>query len=234
LNYAFHLPASLIVVSVVLDLILGDPSWLPHPVRLIGCVISASELHLHTGNRRGDLINGGLLSIALIAASGFAAWAIIAIVRTLNPYAGAVAATLVAWTTLAIRGLDDAAREVECSLRRGDDRAARSAIRALIGRDPETLNGPGLVRATVESIAENLSDGFIAPLLFLVVVGPVGALADKASNTLDSMIGYRNVRYLYFGRIAARLDDVANLVPARVTALAICIAATIATGRGRA
>jgi adenosylcobinamide-phosphate synthase len=231
LNYAFHLPASLIVAAVALDLALGDPVWFPHPVRMIGWAIAASEIHIHTGNRRADLINGGLLSIALIAAAGLTAWATIAIGRTFNPYAGAVAATLIAWTTLAIRGLDDAAREVESCLNRGDEGAARYAIRALVGRDPETLDRQGLVRATIELIAEHLSDGFIAPLLFLAVAGPVAALAYKAINTLDSMIGYRDARYLYFGRIAARLDDVANLVPSRLTALTICLAAAIATGR---
>lgn len=233
MNYAFHLPASLIVAAVALDMGLGDPAWLPHPVRIIGWAIAAGDRHLHRGSPQSDLISGALLSIAVIAVAGLAAWSIVAIAQILNLYAGEVVATLIAWTTLAIRGLDDAAREVEDSLNRGEEDMARRAVRALVGRDAGILNHSGLVKAAIESIAENLSDGFVAPLLFLVVAGPVGALAYKAINTLDSMIGYRDTRYLYFGRIAARLDDVANLIPSRLTALAITAASVIATGRAR-
>lgn len=231
LSYAFHLPASLIAVAVALDVTLGDPAWLPHPVRMIGWIIGVGDRGLYTGRCQTDLINGGVLSVAVIAAAGLAAWLTIAGAQMFNPYAGAFAATIIAWTTLAIRGLDDAAHEVEQSLRGGDEGSARCAIRALVGRDPETLDRQGLIRAAIESIAENLSDGFVAPLLFLAVAGPAGALAYKAINTLDSMVGYRDSRYLYFGRISARIDDLANLVPARLTALSISIAAAIATGR---
>jgi adenosylcobinamide-phosphate synthase len=116
-------------------------------------------------------------------------------------------------------------------LRAGDEGRARYSIRTLVGRDPETLDATGLIRAAIESVAENSSDGIIAPLLFLVVAGPVGAVAYKAVNTLDSMIGYKSARYLYFGRMAARLDDLVNLVPARLTAISIGFAAAIVTGR---
>jgi adenosylcobinamide-phosphate synthase len=233
LSYAYHLPASLIAVAVALDVTLGDPAWLPHPVRLIGWIIGVGDRRLHTGNRLTDLINGGVLSVAVIAAAGLAPWLAIAGTQMFNLHAGAFVAIIVAWTTLAIRGLDDAARKVEQSLRSGDEGSARCAIRALVGRDPETLDRHGLIRAAIESIAENLSDGFVAPLLFLAVAGPAGALAYKAINTLDSMVGYRDSRYLHFGRIAARIDDLANLVPSRLTAVSISIAAAIATGRGR-
>lgn len=233
MNYAFHLPASLIFAAVALDVVLGDPPWLPHPVRMIGSAIAAGDQRLHTDNARRALINGAMLAIGVITATSLAAWSTIAIAQMLSPYAGAIAATLIAWTTLAIRGLDDAAREVEHSLSRGEMGVARLAIRSLVGRDAEALNRSGLVKAAIESIAENLSDGFIAPLLFLIVGGPVGALAYKAINTLDSMIGYRDIRYLYFGRVAARLDDLANLIPSRLTALAISAASVIVTGRAR-
>jgi adenosylcobinamide-phosphate synthase len=191
------------------------------------------DRHLYTGSRRTDLINGGVLSIVVIAIAGGVAWITIAAVQMFNSYVGALAATIIAWTTLAIRGLDDSARSVERSLIAGDDGSARFAIRALVGRDPESLDHQGLIRASIESIAENLSDGFVAPLLFLAVAGPVGAIAYKAINTLDSMVGHRDARYLYFGRISARIDDLANLVPSRLTALAISIAAGIVTGRAR-
>ncbi|MGZ6175091.1 MAG: cobalamin biosynthesis protein CobD/CbiB, partial [Candidatus Binataceae bacterium] len=117
---------------------------------------------------------------------------------------------------------------------RGCDDLARAAMPALVGRDPATLDRAAMVRATVESVAENCSDGVLAPLCFLFVGGPVLALAYKAVNTLDSMIGYRDARYLYFGRAAARLDDAANFVPARLTALCLAAAAGLTLGRGGA
>ena len=111
-----------------------------------------------------------------------------------------------------------------------DEATARSILPALVGRDPDTLDRAGMIRATVESVAENTSDGVIAPLIFLFVGGPVGAIAYKAVNTLDSMIGYRDERYLYFGRAAARIDDAANYLPARLTAICIIVAAQFVTG----
>lgn len=176
---------------MTLDTGLGDPAWLPHPVRIIGWAIANGDQRLHGGSPQNDLIGGAMPSIAVITAARLATCSTIAIVQISSLYAGAAVATLIAWTTLAIRSLDDATREVELFLSSGNKGAARCAIRALVGRDPETLDPPGLVRASIESIAENLSDGFVAPLFFLIVAGPAGALAYKAINTLDSMIGYR-------------------------------------------
>ena len=200
LNYAFHLPASLIIAAVTLDAIFGDPAWLPHPVELIGRTIAFGDRYLHAYNRRGDLIRGGLLVIAVIAATGLITWGVITATQMVNSDVGALVAILIAWTTIAARGLDDAAREVEHHLRVGNEGGARHSIRTLVGRDPERLDASGLIRATIESVAENSSDGIIAPLLFLIVAGPVGSIVYKSVNTLDSMIGYKNTRYLYFGR----------------------------------
>ena len=127
--------------------------------------------------------------------------------------AGAIAAIAIASTTLALRGLDDAAAEVQRALGGNDAARARRALPALAGRDPQSLDRAGMIRAVVESVAENSSDAVIAPLLWLFVGGPVAAVAYKAINTLDSMIGYRDPRYLYFGRAAARIDDAANYLP---------------------
>jgi adenosylcobinamide-phosphate synthase len=228
-----YLPTSAIAMALALDLALGDPSWMPHPVRLIGRAVTWGEAHLRTGEPRADLWCGALLASAAVTLTALAAWIAIAIASTVTGWLGLAAAVLIAWTTLALNGLDRAAGEIERALRCGRDDLARAAMPALVGRDTFALDREAMVRATVESVAENCSDGVLAPLCFLFVGGPVLALAYKAINTLDSMIGYRDARHLYFGRAAARLDDAANFVPARVSAL--CLAAVALTlGRGGA
>jgi adenosylcobinamide-phosphate synthase len=223
----------LIALALAIDILLGDPAWLPHPARLIGAAISRGDEMLHTGDSAADLRGGAILAIAVIALSAIAAWIVIAIFSAIAPALGLLAAVLIAWTTLAARGLDSAAHEVQDALAHDDEQAARGAMPALVGRDPQSLDRAAMIRATVESVAENSSDGVIAPMLFLFVAGPVGAIAYKAINTLDSMIGHRDERYEYFGRFAARLDDVANWIPARVTALCIMAASEVWLRRGR-
>ena len=231
---AFYIPTRLIIAALLLDAILGDPPWMPHPVRLMGRAIAFGEARLRTGSPRADLWRGAALAFALVAISTLAARMIIGISSMAGgELAGEAVAVLIAWTTLALKGLDRAAAAVEAALAAGRDDAARAAMPALVGRDPAALDADGMVRASVESVAENCSDGVIAPLLFLFVGGPVAAVAYKAINTLDSMIGYRDERYLYFGRAAARIDDAANFVPARLTALCLAAAASVQLGRGR-
>ncbi len=217
----------------MLDLALGDPAWMPHPVRMIGWTVARGERALYTGARGADLIAGSILALGVVLLATFSAWMLIALGERFGAVAGTITAVVVAWTTLALRGLDAAALEVEQSLTREDDAAARKLLPALAGRDPQPLDRAGIVRATVESVAENCSDGFVAPLLYLFAAGPAGAIAYKAINTMDSMIGHRDRRSLYFGRCAARLDDAANLIPARLTALCVTAAAALHFGRGR-
>jgi adenosylcobinamide-phosphate synthase len=230
---AFYIPAPLIFVALALDALAGDPPWLPHPVVLIGQAISWGEYRFRSAQPRTDFLGGLLLAVCVTTLAGGAVWVAIALCGSVSHWLSSLAAVLVAWTTLAMRGLDDAAKAVELSLRRGDESAARSAMPALVGRDPDKLDRAGMICATVESIAETLSDGIIAPLLFLFVGGPVAAIAYKAINTLDSMIGYRDERYLYFGCAAARIDDVANYIPARLSAVCIAAASAFTTGRLR-
>jgi adenosylcobinamide-phosphate synthase len=232
-NYSFHLSTPLIAIALALDLAAGDPAWMPHPVRMIGATISFGERILRRGEAPRDLRNGAVLAISTIAIAAFCTWAIIDIARRIGAPLGAIAAIVIAWTTLALRGLDDAARKVERVLESNDEQGARGALPALVGRDPEVLDRAGMIRATVESVAENTSDGVIAPMLFLFIGGPIGAMAYKAINTLDSMIGYRDERNLYFGRAAARIDDAANFLPARLTALCMIAAAQFVTGRAQ-
>jgi adenosylcobinamide-phosphate synthase len=229
-----YISTASIAAALALDLLAGDPPWMPHPVRFIGRAVTVGEARLRTGEPRADLWRGALLASAVVILTALAAWMAIAIASAVAFRLGLAAAAVIAWTTLALNGLDRAAGEVEQALGRGRDDLARAAMPALVGRDPATLDRAAMVRATVESVAENCSDGVLAPLCFLFVGGPVLALAYKAINTLDSMIGYRDARYLYFGRVAARLDDAANFVPARVTALCLTAAAALTLGRGGA
>ncbi len=227
----FYLPAPLIFAALALDAVAGDPPWLPHPVVLIGRAITWGEDRLRNRPSQRDFLSGLLLAVGVIALASGAAWGTIILCSLASPWLSSVAAILIAWTTLALRGLDDAAGAVERHLRRSDVAAARTALPALVGRDPDRLDQAGMIGATIESVAENLSDGVVAPLLFLLVGGAVAAMAYKAINTLDSMIGYRDERYLYFGRAAARIDDVANYIPARFSAVCIAVAAAFTTGR---
>src|SRR3984957_7290424 len=231
MNYAFHLSTPLIATALAIDLVLGDPTWMPHPVRLIGAAISFGERVLWHGDPRRDLRGGAALALVTIALVASCTWAIIAIAHTGAKPLAAIIAIVIAWTTLALRGLDDAAHAVERTLIANDESGARRALPALVGRDPDALDRSAIIRATVESVAENTSDAVIAPLFFLFLGGPGGARTYKAINTLDSMIGYRDDRYLYFGRWAARIDDAANCFPARLTALCMIVAAQFVTGR---
>lgn len=230
---AFHIPAPLILAALALDALAGDPAWLPHPVVLIGRAIFWGEHRLRSGQPRTDFLGGLVLAVCVTMLAAGASWATIALCELFSPSLASLAAVLLAWTTLAMRGLDHAAKAVELSLRRDDQSEARIAMPALVGRDPDKLDRDGMICATVESIAENLSDGVIAPLLFLFVGGPVTAIAYKAVNTLDSMIGYRDEKYLYFGCAAARIDDVANYIPARLSAVCIAAASAFTTRRLR-
>jgi adenosylcobinamide-phosphate synthase len=234
MSYSFILSTPLIATALALDLVAGDPLWMPHPVRMIGAAISFGERILHSGYPSRDRRNGAVLAFATTALAALSTWFAITFASTLGYPLGAIAAVLIAWTTLAVRGLDEAARAVQRALESNDEQNARRALPALVGRDPDVLDRPAMIRATVESVAENTSDGVIAPMLFLFVGGPVAAIAYKAINTLDSMIGYRDERYFHFGRAAARIDDVANYFPSRLTAVCIIAAAYFVTGRVQA
>jgi adenosylcobinamide-phosphate synthase len=227
MRFAWHLSNGLLAAAMVLDLLIGDPAWLPHPVRLIGKLIDSGERRLRSGDPGCDLRRGAMLTVAVVLSTIAASWIAIGAAALIAPLCGAAVAVILAWTTIALRGLGDAAAAVQTALEWADLTAARDAMPALVGRDPQTLDADGMIRATVESVAENSSDGVIAPLLYLFLGGPAAAMAYKAINTLDSMIGHADARYLYFGRWAARLDDCANFIPARLSAGCLFAAAAI-------
>ena len=216
----------------LLDALLGDPAWLPHPVVLMGRCISALEKHLRTAlpkTPRGELAGGAAVAVVLplgtLAVTGLACWA----AARLHPALGLALQMLWCGQALAAKGLAQESRNVYKELAKGDLPAARRAVARIVGRDTQNLTAAGVTRAAVETVAENVSDGVIAPLLYMLLGGAPLALTYKAINTMDSMLGYKNEKYLYFGRCAAKLDDAANWLPSRLAAL-LWVAAAALTG----
>jgi len=217
--------ALLVMGAFILDLATGDPRWLPHPVVLMGKFISIGERLLWSGKPKKDFLAGMVVTTVLVAGSAGATWALISFFTILPPLLFFFFTIALASTTLATRGLMEAVGRVERQLRLGALTEARKELSRIVGRETKSLNEDKILRASLESLAENMSDGVVAPLLYLCLGGVPLAMAYKAVNTLDSMIGYRTERYLYFGRFAARLDDLLNYIPARLTALFIVVAA---------
>jgi len=232
-----------LLLAWALDAVLGDPVWIPwpHPVVLVGRAAGRLESFL----RRTDTPNlemtarGILFWTVLVGASAGAAWALCVTCRALHPVLGRVAAIYLAYACLATRCLDAEGRAVARRLDRRDLPGARRQLARIVGRDTEGLDEREVSRAAVETVAENASDGVAAPLFYLTLggalgLGPVLGVAYKAVNTLDSTVGYRDERYEYFGKFSARADDLANWVPARLTALLAAAAAQLMWRRGRA
>lgn len=206
----------------LLDLALADPERMPHPVVYMGKAISALEGFLRPRLPRtpeGELLGGAVLAAALPAGTYAAAAGACRAADRLHPAAGFALETLWCWQALALRGLAVESGRVRDELERGDLPAARRAVARIVGRDTENLTAEGVTKAAVETVAENFSDGVAAPLFYMLLGGAPLALAYKAVNTMDSMAGYKNERYLYFGRAAAKLDDAANWFPSRLAAL---------------
>jgi adenosylcobinamide-phosphate synthase len=226
------LPAWLFVAALAFDLVVGELPYVLHPVVWMGTLVRALE---RLAPRRGPFVQ--LLAGALIAVAvplGFALAAVV-VLRELRawPLVAFAASTLLLTSTFAIRGLGRAARVVRDALAERDVAAARHGLRSLCSRDPSALDEPQLVAATIESVAENASDSFVAPLFYYAVLGLPGAVAYRAVNTLDAMIGYRG-RYEWLGKASARLDDVLNFIPARITALLLLAAGTLCRADVRA
>lgn len=221
----FSSTAALLVAAFLLDLAVGDPPWLPHPVVLMGRVVSQGERMLRSGRPRSDFLSGVALSILLVSLSAGTAWIMISLFQTLSFRLSFIATAAVASTTLATRGLLDAVKSIETPLRAGDLAAAREKLSHIVGRETGHLDRGKILTASLESLAESTCDGIVAPLFYLFLGGVPLAMAYKAVSTLDSMIGYRSERYFYFGKFAARLDDLANFLPARLTAGFIVVAA---------
>ena len=223
--------ALVLALAVALDMWLGDPLWLPHPVRWMGTAIARLEPRCRALPFK-PLVCGALMTLLLVAAVWLLTLLAIWTAAALHPAAGVLVQAVLLYTCLSARSLADAARDVETALAHSGLAAGRQAVAMIVGREVDHLDQTGVTRAAVETVAENLVDGVIAPLFFAVLGGVPAAMAYKMVNTLDSMIGYKNKRYHHFGRCAARLDDAANFIPARLSVPLIALAAQLLAGRG--
>ena len=224
-----------VVIGFLLDLCLGDPSRMPHPVIGMGRLISQLERWLRRdGQTPGEAYRAGLLLwfIVVLVCGGLCAL-VIFLATALHPVLGLAVESILCWQVLATRSLVTEARKVEQPLLHGNLPEARRAVSMIVGRDTESLSAEGVTKAAVETVAENTSDGIVAPLLFLILGGGPLGIAYKAVNTMDSMIGYIDEPYTYFGRFAARADDFFNYLPARLCALMMLLAGLLLGLDGR-
>ena len=226
----YHIASML--AGFLMYLLLGDPYWLPHPIRLIGNSISFLEKRLlgskteekHTTPEQ-EQRRGMLLVLAVLSSTVFVTAVLLLGAYRLHPYLGVVIESIMTYQILAAKSLRDESMKVYHSLKNEGLEAGRKAVSMIVGRDTDALNEIGVTKAAVETVAENTSDGVIAPMLYTALGGPILGFAYKAVNTMDSMIGYKNDRYLFFGRTAAKLDDIVNYLPARISAYLMILAA---------
>ena len=232
----YHMTA--FFLGFLLDLLLGDPYWLPHPIRLIGNWISFLEKRLlgskteekHTTPEQ-EQRRGMLLVLAVLSSTVFVTAVLLLGAYRLHPYLGAVIESIMTYQILATKCLKVESMKVYQELKKGDIAASRKAVSMIVGRDTECLDETGVAKAAIETVAENTSDGVIAPMIFTAIGGPILGFFYKAVNTMDSMVGYKNEKNLYFGRFAAKLDDVVNFIPSRVAALLMIVASFLSGKR---
>ena len=209
-----------IVIGFIIDFFVGDPYVIPHPVVAIGRLISILDNKLRRGNSNEKDVMRGAWTVVIVA---FVSTVIPAVILfglwKLHPIAYLVVNGIMCWQILAARQLAKESGKVEKALEKGDTEAARLAVSYIVGRDTDVLDKDGICRAAVETVAENASDGVIAPLFWMFLFGAAGGFFYKSINTMDSMLGYKNDKYFYFGRVAAKTDDVVNYFPARISAL---------------
>ena len=219
-------------IGFVLDLILGDPYWLWHPIRLVGSWISICERlvrKLFPNTEKGLLAAGVLLVILVTGMTTLIPFLILWGAQQISPWLRLVLESVMCYQLLATRSLKTESMKVYKELIKPDLKGARYAVSMIVGRDTENLTGEGVAKAAVETVAENTSDGVIAPMIFMAIGGAAGGFFYKSVNTMDSMVGYKNDKYLYLGRCAAKFDDLLNYLPARISAW-LMIAATAFVG----
>jgi adenosylcobinamide-phosphate synthase len=219
------------IAAFVLDLILGDPLWLFHPVRWMGAVISRLE-PVFRRLKLPLVISGALFTGSLVLGAWGIADLLVYLAGMIHPVFRFILETLLIYYCISPSSLGKAAREVDDALLSLGLPMARKKISLIVGRETEHLSEQGVIRAAVETVAENLVDGVISPLFYAAIGGAPLAIAYRMVNTLDSMVGYRNDAYLHFGKVSARLDDIANFIPARLSVPVIALAAQLLSGSG--
>ena len=218
-----------LLIGCVIDLLVGDPQGLPHPVVGIGKLISALETLFRKwfpSTKNGERLAGLVLWVLICGISTAVPALVLCGLRTITPWLSLAAESIMCWQILAARSLREESMKVYHALKTGDLSRARKTVSMIVGRDTEHLDDAGVTRAAVETVAENTSDGVIAPMLYTALGGPVLGFFYKAVNTMDSMVGYKNEKYLYFGRAAAKLDDAMNYLPSRISVglmLMVCL-----------
>lgn len=215
-------------IGFILDFILGDPHSLWHPVQGIGSLITGTEKVLRKvfpDKKRPLQIAGLLLVIFVVSVSVLLAGLLLWIAERIQPALGFGLSCILCWQMLAAKSLKTESMKVYTALEKEGLEAGRRAVSMIVGRDTKSLSEEGVIKAAVETVAENTSDGVTAPLFYMMLAGPLGGVFYKAINTMDSMIGYRNEKYRWLGTCAARLDDIANFIPARISALFMTAAA---------
>ena len=219
-----------LLTGYVLDLLFGDPRQIYHPIRIIGNLISVLEKGIRKVFPKtpgGELAGGVVLVLLTVGISTAVPAVLLAIAAWIHPAVYWALASFWSWQILATKSLKTESMKVYAPLKAGDLPAARYAVSMIVGRDTERLSEEGVAKAAVETVAENTSDGIVAPLIFLAIGGPALGFLYKSVNTMDSMVGYKNDKYLYFGRAAARLDDLLNFFPSRISAWLMIAAAAV-------
>ncbi|MDP2927610.1 MAG: adenosylcobinamide-phosphate synthase CbiB, partial [Candidatus Omnitrophota bacterium] len=209
------------LLAYLLDLLLGDPPGWPHPVRLLGSIIQYWESVLY----RARVGAGALFWLAVMGTTLVLIVGVLGVAALLPPWGGIAVLTYFLYTGLATRSLHQESLKVEAALVKGDLDGARASLSMIVGRETSHLSLEDMRRAVIETVAENLADGVVAPMFFTLMLGLPGLFFYKAANTMDSMVGYKNYWYAQFGKVAARADDVLNFIPARLTALLMIPAA---------
>ena len=228
--------AAALMAGFILDLVFGDPKWMYHPVIFIGKTISFLEKNIRKILPRtpsGELMGGIVLVLLTLIASGGIPCIILYAAGLIHPAIQWAAGAFMCYQLLAVKCLRDESMKVYDALKTGTIEDGRHAVSMIVGRDTQALDEKGVIKAAVETVAENFSDGVLAPMFYMVIGGPVLMFLYKGINTMDSMVGYKNDRYLYFGRCAARLDDAANFIPSRLAGIMLILAAYLGNFSGK-
>lgn len=213
-----------LTIGFIIDFFLGDPYSLPHPIRLIGKLISALETRIRKYMKKNDTTGGIILAVTVVFLSSVTPLLVLSLCYRLNTAAGVTAESIMCYYLIAAKCLKDESMKVYSCLKEDNVEGARKAVSMIVGRDTNSLDKQGIIRAAVETVAENTSDGVTAPMFFMMIGGAAGGFFYKSVNTLDSMIGYKNEKYRDFGRFAAKFDDVLNYIPSRITAVMMIFA----------